>query len=278
MRIACLQFAPTLKSIADNQRRADALLEQQLRRGDVDVLLLPEMAFTGYCFQGQGEILPYCESARDGPTAQWCLRTAQAQGCIVLAGFPERDGEHLYNSLLVADPGGGGRIVHVARKHFLYMTDETWAREGPGFTRCDLPGLGRCALGICMDLNPKQFKAPFDRFEFASALFDPPLAHHERARKRRLAVDLVLLCNNWLKAGADVDIDDDIYCQYLVNYWASRLEPALGLPVLVAVANRVGVERGVHFAGCSCVIDLGTRTLLGRLDGREEGILVVDTK
>jgi hypothetical protein len=38
------------------------------------------------------------------------------------------------------------------------------------------------------------------------------------------------------------------------------------------------VERGIKFAGASCVIDLKTRTVLGHLDGQSEAVLVVDTE
>jgi protein N-terminal amidase len=34
-------------------------------------------------------------------------------------------------------------------KSFLYYTDATWAREGPGFYGGTLGGLGQTAMGIC---------------------------------------------------------------------------------------------------------------------------------
>lgn len=275
MRIACLQFDPKLGQVAANQAKAEALLVK-LQPG-TDVLLLPEMAFTGYCFQSRDEILPFCESPKDGPTATWCRRTAKAHGCYVLCGLPEscRDGT-LYNSLIISDPHG--EIVHVYRKHFLYTTDESWAREGPGFEVVDLPGLGACALAICMDLNPKKFQPPFDRFEFASSLFEPPLAHHERpeAGKHRLRANLILACNNWLRSTADQAMAEPEHTRYLLNYWAYRLLPVLGQPVIAAIANRVGRERKVRFAGASCVIDLGERAVLDHLDGEHEGLLQVE--
>ena len=275
MRLACLQFDPQLTQSAANRDRANRLIARRLTRGQADVLLLPEMAFTGYCFQSRDEILTYCECSLTGPTAQWCMATARQLDCVVAAGFPERDGDSLYNSLVVADRLG--RIVHVYRKHFLYETDETWALEGPGFATQEIPGLGPCAFGICMDVNPRQFKAPFDRFEFASSLFDPSLAHHERPSHHRLKAGLILLANNWLRPPADVEIEDSEYGVHLLNYWAHRLLPALGQPAVALIANRVGIERGTRFAGCSCAIDLESRTILGQLDGREEDVLVIES-
>jgi len=276
MRFACLQFDPKLGHIADNQARADALLDQSIHRGDIDVLLMPEMAFTGYCFTGREEIFPYCEKGAEGPTSRWCAATARRLGCLVVCGFPEQTGiGPLYNSLLVMHPEG--RLLHVVRKHFLYTTDETWASEGPGFEQADLPGLGPCAFAICMDLNPRKFEAPADRFEFASSLFVPPLAHHEKpGKKHRLAANTVLCCNNWLRPAADTEIPRDVYSRYLMNYWAHRMSPVLGQPVVMAIANRTGVERGVRFAGTSCVLDLGRREILASLDETSEGVLLCE--
>lgn len=46
MRIACLQFAPELGKIQENIRRADMLLEH-VSSGQCDLLVLPELAFSG---------------------------------------------------------------------------------------------------------------------------------------------------------------------------------------------------------------------------------------
>jgi protein N-terminal amidase len=273
MRIACLQFDPKLGQVADNQARADALLVD-LRAPDL--LLLPEMAFTGYAFADRDEILPYCEDPVTGSTSIWCGAIARRYGCHVACGFPERAADgRLFNAMLIADPAG--TIVHVYRKHFLYVTDESWATEGPAFGRVELAGIGRCGLGICMDVNPYRFEAPAGDFEFASSLFDPPLLPGERGRADRFAVDFVLLSNAWLRGPADLHLPDAEHTQHLLQYWAYRLRPALGKPAIAVIANRVGEERGIKFAGASCVIDLKTRTVLGHLDGENEGLLVVDT-
>lgn len=275
MRIACLQFDPKLGEPAANRARADAMLAAEAP-GGLDVLLLPEMAFSGYCFSGPDEIAPFCEPARTGPTAMWASRTAQRLGACVLCGFPEQgDDGRRYNALVATDRTGA--VVAVYRKHFLYTTDESWASPGDAFTTFDVPTVGRVAPAICMDLNPERFEAPFERREFASALFDPPLALGERAtRRHRLRARWIFGCMNWLRAEADRDVDDAEHAAWLMNYWAGRLAPVLGRPAVLAVANRVGDERTARFAGASCVIDLGRRTVLGALGSAEESLLVVD--
>ena len=66
-------------------------------------------------------------------------------------------------------------FVKSYKKHFLYETDLTWADEGPGFEAMDLflPRHNksvRIGHGICMDINPKEFTAPYEDFEFATFL------------------------------------------------------------------------------------------------------------
>lgn len=46
MRIACLQFAPDLGKVAENTARADKILEEA-SLADLDLLVLPELAFSG---------------------------------------------------------------------------------------------------------------------------------------------------------------------------------------------------------------------------------------
>jgi predicted amidohydrolase len=46
MKIACLQFSPVLGDIDNNLTRADALLAKA-NVEDLDLLVLPELAFTG---------------------------------------------------------------------------------------------------------------------------------------------------------------------------------------------------------------------------------------
>lgn len=46
MRIACLQFNPELGRLSENIARANALLEAASPQ-NIDLLVLPELAFTG---------------------------------------------------------------------------------------------------------------------------------------------------------------------------------------------------------------------------------------
>jgi len=66
-----------------------------------------------------------------------------------------------------------GKFVKSYKKHFLYETDKTWASEGPGFETVDLKlprsdKVIKIGHGICMDINPWEFKAEYEAFEFST--------------------------------------------------------------------------------------------------------------
>lgn len=57
MRIACLQFNPELGRLPDNVTLANALLEAAFPQ-NIDLLVLPELAFTGIASSPRPCLLP----------------------------------------------------------------------------------------------------------------------------------------------------------------------------------------------------------------------------
>ncbi|OQO01115.1 hypothetical protein B0A48_13358 [Cryoendolithus antarcticus] len=306
MKIAVLQLDSKLRQPERNIATANALLATNPPPLDLDLLVLPELAFTGYNFPSAEAIAPYLEPTAAGRTTQWAITTAKRLRCHVVVGYPEISGvstalngslteqplttERHYNSTVTVSPTG--EIVSHYRKAFLYYTDESWASEGPvGFSTTQIDGLGKTSFGICMDINPYQFTAPWDAYEFA-----------DQAVKSES--ELVVLSMAWL---THVPIEEMLakpMDQELgtIAYWVERFAPVIeatrmGKDVVVVFANRIGVEKNevesittklgqviplgdsVCYAGSSCVMrfsggEVGIYDMLG---GAEEGLLVVDT-
>lgn len=336
MRIATLQFTPVLPplnpsnpSTAPNFSRAESLLMREERSGrlaDLDLLVLPELAFTGYNFPSLQSIAPYLEPTAAGPSTRWAARTARRLGCTVAVGYPEavgtedgegeaeegnfntiydgkievREGMKAYNSLVFVNHVG--EVVGHYRKSFLYYTDENWATEGgQGFWTGILPlgggdgageGTGtvtrvKATAGICMDINPYKFEAPWTAYEFAN---------HCREAKAAL----VVVSMAWLtRLSREEVIDEQVAGTpdlHTVGYWVERFKPLQGpmgsdQEVVVVCANRTGEEGvdarlgEVRYAGSSCVMGLnkGRSGLDGEvriwdiLGRAQEGLLIIDT-
>ncbi|CAE8649223.1 unnamed protein product [Polarella glacialis] len=132
-----------------------------------EVLTWREMAFMGYQWRSKEHI---DEVLDDGGalTLEWCKQTAKRLGCVVCCGLARRSMRRRLNSMVVAGPDG--QLVDTIDKTHLYATDKTWAEAGDGFqSRYVVPGLpiGPVGFGICMDINPRDFQAPPDDYEFA---------------------------------------------------------------------------------------------------------------
>jgi protein N-terminal amidase len=313
MRVACLQFSPVLGDVKGNINRANAVLETH-RPERLSLLVLPELAFTGYNFPSLEAIKPYLEPTSTGPSAQWAIDTALRLSCHVIVGYPEvatsttpSEPTRYYNSTVTVSPSG--RVIVNYRKSFLYYTDETWASEGPAgsafythtatckpFYCAPLSNLGTVGLGICMDINPYKFTAPWTDYEFASTML-------------RENVRLVVLSMAWLTRLLPAELEErpNEADMETVAYWIERffpfIEQAPKDEIIVVFANRCGmegnqtgvthvengqpVEEGdrVCYAGSSCVMRFknGGVSMYDKGDGvamlgkMEEGLLVVDT-
>lgn len=157
MRIGCLQFAPQVADVDNNLNRADAVLSraQQEELDGLDLLVVPELAFTGYNFSSLEHITPFLEFKGSGISSLWARTIALKHNCVVVVGYPEKvdvsanwpASPEYYNSAIVIN--NEGETIGNYRKHFLYMIDETWALEGKGFGKDFIPGLGQTAMGIC---------------------------------------------------------------------------------------------------------------------------------
>ncbi|KAK9460116.1 carbon-nitrogen hydrolase [Lipomyces oligophaga] len=269
-----------------------------------DILILPELAFTGYAYPSKSAISSVLEPTAGGPSTRWCQKTAKLLGCHVIIGYPElavtkstverQDSQELadiYNAAVVVDPSG--KTVFNYRKHFLYEADKKWgAVPGPdGFGYLELQ-LGqfesdkiKVGLGICMDLNPREFEAPFMAYEFARFCVDRE-------------VDLILMPMAWLASDSDSASDNptnndpeaDIPEFDTVRYWATRLTPIMeqymtsnlekqkATSTAFIACNRCGVEDGhIVYAGSSCGLlfkEDGSAQLIDCMGKRNEGVKI----
>ncbi|WVO17638.1 hypothetical protein L204_105335 [Cryptococcus depauperatus] len=301
LRIGCVQFDVKLGQVKRNADKIEQLTAN-LRPGTIDLLVLPEMCLSGYMFHSPTAILPYLEPPRIGPTSLLARSLATRLKCHVVAGYPEAlstatqpfsspstplEGSRLaradagpkemkelegegtgvgYNSAVVVAPDG--QVVGEYRKTFRYDTDKCWAREGEGFKYFDLPQpLGRLTIGICMDMNPKDFIAPWDAFELANFCRDN-------------AVDVLVVPMNWLNPPGETPegvLSEDPNGPSLanINYWAARLTPLhdptpnysdqeglnadKGKEVVFVACNRIGEEEGLTFIGTSSVMAISSQ-------------------
>ena len=228
--IACVQMDCELGGVSANRLRIVGRLREAAGRG-ADLVVFPECAATGYCFDSLDEAAPFAETL-EGETARAVSDACRETGAHAVVGFIERDGGKFYNAALLAGPRGVLGSYRKAPLPFLGV-DRYLTPGDREFRVFDLPR-GRVGINICYDVS-----------------------FPESARVLKLAgAQLVLLPTNW-PPGAWRSPEFVVRARALENH------------VYFAAANRVGEERGWRFIGRSKILNCDGDTLAEAGDGEE---------
>ncbi|HEV2501243.1 MAG TPA: carbon-nitrogen hydrolase family protein [Terriglobia bacterium] len=200
------------------------------------IIIFPECALTGYCFNSLEEARPLAESV-PGPSTQAIARLAQQFGCTVIVGLLESSGEQIYNAAAVITPS---RVEASFRKiHLPFLGVDRFVTPGDRPLAAFATPQGRLGINICYDAS-----------------------FPEAARALKLGgAQLLAIPTNW-----PVESDS---CQHLTNV------RALENHMVVVAADRIGEERGFRFAGRSQIADF-TGKLLAQAGEMDETILYAE--
>jgi predicted amidohydrolase len=143
MKIGFVQFAPDFGQV---RRNLDAI-ERLVCGIKADLLVLPELCTTGYCFASKQEARRLAEPI-DGLSIKFLKRLSKERRVSLVAGFAERNGGRIYNSAVLISPDGR---LGLYRKTHLFWNEKRWFLPGDtGFRVYDL-GTIKVGLMICFD-------------------------------------------------------------------------------------------------------------------------------
>lgn len=144
-RIGYLQFEPGIRDVAGNCRKIESMIAES---DDWDLLVIPELASSGYAFISGDEMKECAEVAGKGPFTTLLLNIALERKAYLVGGFPEKAGDTYYNSCLLAGPEG---LCGLYRKAHLFMNEKNLFSPGD----LDFPvietRIGRIGMLICFD-------------------------------------------------------------------------------------------------------------------------------
>ncbi len=213
--VAAIPYAPVLGDKTRNIEEQYALVEEAARRG-ARLIVLTEMATTGYCWYSRAEVEPYVEPI-PGPTTETFGELARRYQCWIALGLPEVDPDTglYYNAAALIGPDG---VVGVHRKSHQFLGDPKWARQGNLGHRVYKTPIGNIAMLICMD-----------------SMF------METARIQGLGnADVIVLLSNWLGEKTPSP------------FWLTR---AFENGCYLLTSDRGGQERAIRFSGGSSLVD-----------------------
>ncbi|MFE7646738.1 carbon-nitrogen hydrolase family protein [Streptomyces phaeoluteigriseus] len=155
MRIALLQSSGRPGSVVENLKVLDEAAGRAAAAG-AGLLVAPEMFLTGYAI---GDDIAHLAEPADGDSADAVADLAGRHGLAVAYGYPERDGEAVYNSaqLISAD---GVRLANYRKTHLFgcFERDHFTPGDQP-VVQAQLGGL-TVGLMICYDVEfPENVRA-----------------------------------------------------------------------------------------------------------------------
>lgn len=223
-KVAAIQFAPVMGSKEANLRRLALLVKEAADKG-AQLIVMPELAATGYSYMNRDEARKDAEPVSpEGLTMKVMKKLSEAFQVHLVYGMVEEDPgtKLLYNSQVLVSPDG---YYTSYRKINRWGNDYLWATPGesnPPVSRILLGGaLTKVGLLICRDVRDKKDDKWSDFYEKGDA-------------------DIVCLSSNWGDGG------------FPAVAWMDFVEDN---GAALIVANRYGKELPNDFGeGGICVI------------------------
>ncbi len=144
MRVGFYQFRPLFGKVEHNCQKILAALENV----DADLIVMPELALSGYYFKDKIESLKHAEDPDHSPRLDSLTNLASKNNLHLVIGFAEKRGDQCFNSAALIGPNG---IEHIYRKAHLFNEEKFFFDPGDTpFIVNDINGV-KIGIMICFD-------------------------------------------------------------------------------------------------------------------------------
>lgn len=224
VRVAVAQFEPRVG--VENLKANGLAAEERIRlaaEAGAGLIVLPELATTGYVFSSREEAFAHAEVVPDGRTVQSFARLAAEYDVYIVGCVVEQAGEKLFDTAILVGPDG---YIGRYRKTHLWNTEKLWFTPGDeGFSVFDTR-IGRIGLLVCWDI------------------WFP-----ETARiVTQLGADIICIPTGWVWTPPPLYDASGVCMAAHLTITAAHANN-----VFIATADRIGVERGAGFMGNSLI-------------------------
>ncbi|MEA2096264.1 MAG: nitrilase-related carbon-nitrogen hydrolase [Candidatus Cloacimonadota bacterium] len=234
-KVGVCQFKPELMQTEKNLKKMESLIESV----SADLIVLPELAASGYLFNSEEEVQIIAEDPENGPTATLFRKLAKQNNISYVIGFAEKATNGIYNSAMLVNPDSS---IHIYRKTHLFFEEKKWFKAGDtGFNVFRAKNNVKVGLMICFDwIFPESTRS--------LALAGAQIIAH--------SANLVLP-----------------WCQQ------AMLTRSLENGVFSATSNRTGTDKNggkkLHFTGMSQIVDTKGQ-IIHRMDKVEESVFITE--
>ena len=230
IKVACIQFEPVFGDVGANLATMEARIRAAHAQG-ASVMILPELADTGYVFHDVDELSLHAGPIPAGHSAQHLVALAKELKLHIVSGLAERDGKTFFNSAILCGPQG---YIGKFRKLHLWNLEKLYFQPGDlGLPVFDT-AIGKLGVAICYD---GWFPETFRQLALQGA-------------------ELVCIPTNWVPMPGQTR---EMEPMANILHKAAAHSNAL----YIACADRIGTERGQPFIGSSLIVGPTGRPLAG---------------
>ncbi len=144
MRIGYYQFRPSFGKVRQNVKKVINALQEV----KADLIVLPELAFTGYHFQNRNELKTLAEDPEKSSTVEALAELCQQNNIHLVTGFAEKNKDKIFNSALLIGPEG---VEHTYRKLHLFNEEKKYFDEGDIPLQVNIVNDVKVGMLVCFD-------------------------------------------------------------------------------------------------------------------------------
>ncbi|NND72696.1 MAG: acyltransferase [Rhodothermales bacterium] len=149
MKVSVVQYTPEYLKVDANLDRLDGLCAAT----DADLIVLPELAASGYFFKSVADLVDVSEQIPDGRVCRRLQKIAQRRECTIVCGVAEKNGPYFFNSAVVV--GAEGVAAAYRKVHLFYKEKELFRAGKEPYEVIDLYDRNgtkyRLGVMICFD-------------------------------------------------------------------------------------------------------------------------------
>ena len=144
LRVGYYQFKPVFGKIEKNLNK----IIKTFKNVNADIVVLPELAFSGYYFKDREEAKFLSEDPNHSSTFESCVALCHDRDFYLVTGFAEKAKDKYFNSAALIGPEG---IIHIYRKLHLFNEEKNWF--DPGDIQLQVNEVRETKIGImiCFD-------------------------------------------------------------------------------------------------------------------------------
>jgi predicted amidohydrolase len=144
LTVGYFQFAPVFGDIELNIKQVLAVLKHT----NAEVVVLPELPFTGYNFKDRNELSELAEEPEKSHVVEELIDLCKKKRFHIVTGFAEKAGDKIYNSALLLSHRG---IKQVYRKLHLFGEEKKYFDAGDKAPEICKAGKINIGMMVCYD-------------------------------------------------------------------------------------------------------------------------------